>query len=621
MALQAHSNQTTQVTSSSADQSQIAENEAQSESEALNLATHFPLASAGENTGNKKSQQIQRQLRLAPRKPSPQVILQLQRTIGNQAVRRLISNSKTQTNPRPPSAPAPTAVERSALAPAPVPVSTNQTVVQRYSVINDTQKLSTAQTSLLVDKHSFYATQALVNAANQKLNAAGGGQDGKAGAFLRLLADTTQAHPNYQNLVKVFPTVCKRESDSPKNQSPRKNFLEQNEVNNKVKYLSPADCHIAAQTVMGSEDFPSGVQDNEKAVIKGDDGNAKQLTSATGDQFGGKHLANRAKHSFFEDAMPRFATLLENTDNYNANNPYKEIVNLISTAKNLASRAAGANNEYARIYRDKILTNGEVYKLFTKTFGINEDAIPEVGQAFSNINDEFQKDTLEKGDNPRDIWNFHWAGVVMVDGKDYVTLENLSVEDTNALNENWYFQMYGAGEQSFHTEALKDSHATPAAITLGFTTVGQANHPQPKQFNPSTAQKMLLGWFVKTKNEQKTLQNMIDEIKELGINTLKDPEQTLKGIWKNLGFNAAEVTPEAFIQIKDMLNGLITELPLLTQEPKRPALPPPINIPVPMPIPQVNNPAPIPQVNNPAPIPQVNNQVPIPMGNNQDEIK
>jgi len=72
----------------------------------------------------------------------------------------------------------------------------------------------------------------------------------------------------------------------------------------------------------------------------------------------------------------------------------------------------------------------------------------------------------------RDLWNFHWAGVIMKDESDYVSLENLSVENLNVKNDLWYFAMYGPLDQSFHSEAGKDPHVGQYPITLPMRSSG-----------------------------------------------------------------------------------------------------------------------------------------------------
>jgi hypothetical protein len=139
----------------------------------------------------------------------------------------------------------------------------------------------------------------------------------------------------------------------------------------------------------------------------------------------------------------------------------------------------------------KILAHAPAKALFSTTFGINEALAPAIGTAITQVNDVAEKDASHE-----EKWNFHWAGVIMRDGADYVTLENCAVELDDAtveelrhnsdafrenrtvisgmytkqdlINERWYFKMHGTGAQSFHSENLLDPHATPSAITLPF---------------------------------------------------------------------------------------------------------------------------------------------------------
>jgi hypothetical protein len=84
--------------------------------------------------------------------------------------------------------------------------------------------------------------------------------------------------------------------------------------------------------------------------------------------------------------------------------------------------------------------------------GLNEYASPEVGEAY-------QVKYLQRinGD-----WNYHWAGVVARDGEDSVTLENFTRDERVVSGRfhdaRWYFEMYGTGDQSFHTAYTRLGH-------------------------------------------------------------------------------------------------------------------------------------------------------------------
>jgi hypothetical protein len=92
---------------------------------------------------------------------------------------------------------------------------------------------------------------------------------------------------------------------------------------------------------------------------------------------------------------------------------------------------------------------------FDKDHGINKYVTPDVGESFA----------IDSSDEPHPPsathWNFHYAGVVMRDGDDTVTLENFAYQGmaTPTPNANWVFQVYGPFElgQSFHEQHAADS--------------------------------------------------------------------------------------------------------------------------------------------------------------------
>ncbi|MDX6706040.1 MAG: hypothetical protein QOI48_1886 [Solirubrobacteraceae bacterium] len=85
---------------------------------------------------------------------------------------------------------------------------------------------------------------------------------------------------------------------------------------------------------------------------------------------------------------------------------------------------------------------------FDREHGINEYVSPGVGEGY----------TMATGGAPypgKRTWNFHWAGVVMSNGSDHVTLENYAVGFAEAVNTDWDFQMYGPASkagQTFHEQ-------------------------------------------------------------------------------------------------------------------------------------------------------------------------
>ncbi len=102
----------------------------------------------------------------------------------------------------------------------------------------------------------------------------------------------------------------------------------------------------------------------------------------------------------------------------------------------------------------------------SRELGLNQYARPAVGDAMCQLNDDVRKEDAEE--EGRDIWNYHWAGVVMVnDDGSFMALENLSVEDQRAVNEDWYFALYRPdGDGSFHAVNCHDDHVVANATTM-----------------------------------------------------------------------------------------------------------------------------------------------------------
>jgi hypothetical protein len=88
---------------------------------------------------------------------------------------------------------------------------------------------------------------------------------------------------------------------------------------------------------------------------------------------------------------------------------------------------------------------------FDADHGINAYVRPEVGEAFA-----MDSELAYPG---KFTWNFHWAGVVMSNGEEHVTLENYGVDWPWTENQDWNFQIYGApntAAPTFHEEHRAD---------------------------------------------------------------------------------------------------------------------------------------------------------------------
>jgi hypothetical protein len=209
---------------------------------------------------------------------------------------------------------------------------------------------------------------------------------------------------------------------------------------------------------MGSEDFNSGVSDLERMAIDAElvapieKAKIGAIPNAT------DHGANRSMHAVFRTAMPKFAPELERLAALDEPANAK----LTASAKDIRTEMGkGDSANYRAIYR-QIMDTPALATAFSKRFELNEFAKPKVGHAFAQINDEF-----EKAWSDVDLWNFHFAGVIMSDGDAYVTLENLSVENSNATNGGWYFRLNDKS-RDFHRENRTDEHVGKYPTTMLF---------------------------------------------------------------------------------------------------------------------------------------------------------
>jgi hypothetical protein len=315
--------------------------------------------------------------------------------------------------------------------------------------------------------------QALVKAAalaqaNEQLE--------RAGSFIRL---EVASRPDQDGFVKIRPvfkvdkqiTATHAESHHKLvglNKARQDQLGASQEATEDKQYVSWADCHRTAQTIMGSEDSSSGIADQERVVMKGLDTLVEPIPKSRISELPGAsdHGANRAMHGFFAAAMPKLHARLEKKQKEGAEltKVEKEALQLISAQMSNPSDAPrNFRSVYAKLCGDKAIA-----KEFAQEFGVNEAIVPKVGTAFAQINDEGEKAAAKK--EGKDLWNFHFAGVVLVnpDGS-YMTLENLSVEDSNAVNDDWYFAVYDPKNgKSFHEVNAKDSHVGKSPITLLF---------------------------------------------------------------------------------------------------------------------------------------------------------
>lgn len=332
------------------------------------------------------------------------------------------------------------------------PVDLQPPVLQRYrtpaGTTNAGMLISNNEGIIQVDRKNVYAKARSALAA--------------VNSYVTVMGGTTKKGKALQRVTLEW---------NPQNVPARSHHEKVSEANRDGHFTrSFADCHRSAQTVMGSSS--GGEVDTENPVISSA-GRREIVPSTTRLEAKGKHLegahANRGAYAFFVRAMPAFARILE-AEGDEIHTDLIEQLDGISWSELDGEKVAQCWTLYARI-----MDNDVTSQLFSKSFGVNEFAAPEVGDALTQVNNETERKNAPEG---VDLWNFHWAGVIMKDGADYVTLENLSVENEDVLNPSWYFRMYGAGKQSFHTQQSDPSNAGSEHVGKSPLTLGFRNTPK-----------------------------------------------------------------------------------------------------------------------------------------------
>lgn len=93
--------------------------------------------------------------------------------------------------------------------------------------------------------------------------------------------------------------------------------------------------------------------------------------------------------------------------------------------------------------------------------GVNEHARPEIGESYGVMGTR-DRTSEEQGQK----WSFHFAAVIARDTDDSITLENYNRMNGPEGNDQWYFDMQGPAEQSFH-EKHKDTVADGVTLRMG----------------------------------------------------------------------------------------------------------------------------------------------------------
>ncbi|HEY5960802.1 MAG TPA: DUF4157 domain-containing protein [Polyangiaceae bacterium] len=206
-----------------------------------------------------------------------------------------------------------------------------------------------------------------------------------------------------------------------------------------TSFSLPSDCGSAARVVMGSHS-------EDVAVLRDPTSGGVSRTQPqpyVGGWSFGTHNPTAAQHYMVEVLAKEFGTNLSQPELY---------------------------ARYAALSPDEKTA-------FDKKYGINEYAAPEVGQGLTISTEPDMPGFAIHPGMQHQTRNFHYAGVVLKSGGDYVTLESAAGWDPA----DWIFFMYGSAQpaQSFHREHEE-------SLTHGTHHTSFIVEPEERKGNQST---------------------------------------------------------------------------------------------------------------------------------------
>jgi len=339
--------------------------------------------------------------------------------------------------------------------------------VQRYKVEklggNSHTKVSNTGKSAVVPSQRLYADASLVATANAALKTVG-----KHGSHIKLVEDPAKhVTPKATNtkINRVLPVWVSHGKDDGNHAACTKanEGGADSEGVKSGKLALPTDCGNSSGSVTGS------TLAHDRQVVYQKNGK-EQVSHGFDDK---KQVYHDDPHNFsnqvYFDLMPGFIADPANAKFLIEGHHF----NMIGGKKTLVTIADALQ---AKVLYHRLKQVGQ--EAFDKAAGINHFANPNIGESYTMATEANMPGFKRKGD---DTWNFHWAGVVMKDGADNLTLENFAVTEETAkeagvaqgkyLDREWNFDMYGTVDangavdesQTFHHEHLAtDTHGTHA---------------------------------------------------------------------------------------------------------------------------------------------------------------
>ncbi len=303
------------------------------------------------------------------------------------------------------------------------------------------------------DKKTVWITRDILTQANRDLEA--------EQSFLKMVETGRTITVNGRDLVQVAPKWNHhRATTIPET----KRLIELN----RNDFVSHSDCFMTAQLVMGVEDTAMGANEQTAPIFDFQNERTPILPRKKSDFPGGPgalisgNSPTRGYVAFLEKAIPEFYKYLDN----------KKTKTVAETSFLADCRRRSING-----FLFAVRAMGDIEKYpgvkdaFGQIFKINEYLDPRVGQAVVIFNEPLQvKSTNETAvTQAEQLWNYHFAGVVIKSGDAYVTLENFSVDNDEVDNDQWVLNMCSMGDASFYSQAAAAGGIGNAALTLSFT--------------------------------------------------------------------------------------------------------------------------------------------------------
>jgi hypothetical protein len=321
--------------------------------------------------------------------------------------------------------------------------------------------------TLLLSDQELYAHQDLITQANATL-----ANVGKNGSFIRLEATGGKITHEKHTLKKVTPKWVNKGSKAGQHaglNAPNAGGADsEGQVGGEMALWS--DCGRSSEAVTGSQggDRQAVYRKNgvEKTTYGRKDSNMHQVT---------KNPAGMMANQIFFDLMYDFMIKPENAKYLKPG--HKERFWFFWESVKKPKDGVEAQQLYG------LLTN-DGKRAFDKAAGINHYANPAIGEAYT-MSSGYNFPGFKETPN---TWNFHWAGVIMKDTSDNITLENYAVNGWYAqskgvaqrdfINREWNFAMYGSVKsdgtvdesQTFHQDHLKTGTHGNKATTMGVRT-------------------------------------------------------------------------------------------------------------------------------------------------------